>query len=369
MKPTLHVVGLPHTQTIVETMTVCAFTQKLVKFCEMMTDVGYPIIVYSGEHNEAVCVEHVPCFTDEQQLEWYGPHDPATLPMRATWNSTDQCWQEMNTAVIAAMRERVKEGDLILLLAGLAQKPIHDAFGTFIRAEWAVGYEGVFSDFRCYESLAWKHYLWGKYGVQDGRFYDTVIPNFFRPEDFTVQETKEDYLLFVGRVTLRKGPHIALDIAKRTGRKLLVGGAGVTDWGPGRVVGDHVTLEGPVEYLGVLGVKERNEAMGKAFALVCPTLYIEPFGAVAVEAMLCGTPAVSVPWGAFTETIEEGVTGYTFTTLPEAVAKMNDLHYVPKRVRWVTLQRYSLDVCGPQYDRWFNNLSGLSSGGWYGEED
>jgi glycosyltransferase involved in cell wall biosynthesis len=367
VKPTLHLIGLPHTQTVVEGMTVCAFTSKLVKFAEMMTALGYPIIVYSGEHNDAHCIEHVPCFTDEQQREWYGDHDPNLLPMIATWNSTDPCWVEMNTAVTAAIRERVAARDIILLLAGRAQKPIGDAFPGHIRCEWAVGYEGAYLPYLCFESLAWKHYLWGKWGVQDGRWYDTVIPNFFRPQDFQLRKSKSDDLLFVGRVIQRKGPQIALEVAKRAGRKLLVAGAGVAEATPGRIVTQEGwALEGDVEYLGVLGVKDRNLAMGRAYALLCPTTYIEPFGAVAVEAMLCGTPAISVPWGAFSETIVEGVTGYTFQTLQEgadavkAAGKLN-----PTVVRSKTLARYSLRACGPMYDRWFGNLSDLRRAGWY----
>lgn len=368
MKPTLHLVGLPHTQTVVEAMTVCAFTQKVVKFGEMMTALGYRVIVYSGEHNDTVCAEHVPCFTDEQQRRWYGEHDPNLLPMVATWNAADPPWTEMNAEVVRQMRSRVEPHDIVLLLAGLAQQKIHDEFPGNIRAEWAVGYEGCFADYRCYESLAWKHYLWGKQGVQDGRFYDAVIPNYFRPGDFAVADAKEDYLLFVGRVIQRKGPHIALEIAKRAGRRLLVGGAGVKESSPGRILTQEgQVLEGPVEYIGVLGVEERNEAMGKAAALLCPTTYIEPFGAVAVEAQLCGTPAISVPWGAYSETILDGVTGFHFSTVPEGVRAVERLdEFDPVKVRWQALRRYSLDAVGPLYDTWFENLSGLWDGGWYG---
>lgn len=367
----LHLVGLPHTQLVKETMTVCAFTSKAEKFCEMMDGLGYGIITYWGDqYDEAILkhlVEHVPCFTTDQQRQWYGDHDPNLLPMVATWNAEDPQWQTMNANVINAMRSRIEPDDLILLLAGWAQKPIADAFPGHLMAEWAAGYEGWFSPYTCFESYAWKHYCYGQRSIGDGRFYDTVIPNFFRPADFSLAETKDDYLLFVGRVTLRKGPHIAAEIAKAAGRRLLVGGAGVTEHGPGFIQGDAVRLEGDhLEYMGVLGVQERNELMGKAHALLCPTTYIEPFGAVAVEAQLTGTPAISVPWGAFTETIIPGHTGYLFSTLHEGVQAVEAVGELdPRTIQAAALARYSLESVGPRYDRWFKQIAGLRREGWY----
>src|SRR5262249_42591409 len=154
-----------------------------------------------GEHNETECSEHVVVYTDEQQRAWYGEHDPVLIPMRATWNATDEHWRTMNDNVIEEIAKRVQPRDLILILAGWAQKPIADAFPNNISCEWAAGYEGICTPYVCFESNAWMHYLYGKNSIGQGRFYDTIIPNYFRPEDFSYGDDREDYLLFVGRVT------------------------------------------------------------------------------------------------------------------------------------------------------------------------
>ncbi len=148
---------------------------------------------------------------------------------------------------------------------------------------------------------------------------------------------------------------------------MLVAGSGVTNVQKGRIVGDQVELVGDhCEYVGVVGVKERNELMGKAHAILVPTTYIEPFGAVAVEAQLCGTPAIASDWGAFGETIREGVTGYRFRTLAQAVEAVEFAGMLePERIRKYALAGYSLEVIGPMYQEWFERLQSLWGEGWY----
>ena len=367
----LHMLGLPHTQTVVEEMTVCAFTMKLVKFCEMMQPPHYDVFLYSGEANEAPVTEHIPVFTDEQQRRWYGDHDPNLLPTVAVWDNTKPMWVEMNHRCIAEISQRIQPGDLILPLAGLAQKPVTDAFPGNRVAEWAAGYDGIYASHVCFESYAWMSYLYGRYFSTDsggqGRFYDTVIPNFFRPSDFEVAYPKEDFLLFVGRFTQMKGPHIAAEIAKASGRHLVIAGSGVRHASEGVVVAEEgFKLEGDIEYVGVADVATRNELMAKAHAIIVPTLYIEPFGAVAVEAQLCGTPAITTDWGAFPETVEAGVGGFRFRTLLEGVRAVDACAALnPSAIKQNALARWSLEAIAPMYDRWLHHITDLDHEGWY----
>lgn len=363
----LHLVGLPHSQTTAE-FVVCAFTQKLIKFVEMMEPLGHECVVYSGDENDAPASEHVQLYTRAEQEEWYGAFDANVLPAIASFDPDERPWQLMNARAVAAILERADQTDPVLLLGGLAQKPIADALPKMLVAEWAAGYDGWFSERVCFESYAWQSYCYGKRCLQTGRWYDTVIPNFFRPHDFAVDpEAPRDYLLYVGRMFANKGILVARDVARAAGLPLVLAGSGAVSYEGRRLVTDGGCELDDVEYVGPVGALERNRLMAGARALLALSLYVEPFGAAAVEAQLCGTPAITTDWGAYPETVVDGVTGWRVHDLSEGVQAVDQArHLDPHAVRDAALDRYSLEAVGPRYDAWLRRLTDLWDGGWYG---
>lgn len=369
----LHLVSLPHAH-VSRDVTVCAFTTKTAKFLTMMTDRGWDITLYGGELSQVdKGVELVKLYTDEEQRSWYGDHDPNTLPIVAgAWNASDFSYRTINARAIGEIGVRYQSGDIVLLTGGLAMKPIFEGLPGTLAVEWAAGYSGVmFSDrsmartpFVCFESNSWRHYMYGKWGIEDGRFFDTVIPNFFAPEEWSLHKKKDNYLCFVGRMIARKGPHIAAAIAKELKMPIIFAGSGVANASDGLIeCMDGTKLTGDVHYAGTVGVKERNELMGNAKALLVPTTYLEPFGAVAVEGPLCGTPAVSTDWGAFVDTVPDKL---RFNTLAGGVAAVKRaMKLDPKAVRKDALSRFSLEAVAPKYEEWFHRLSKLWGRGWY----
>lgn len=369
MKPTLHLVGLPYSQTTGEWQQ-CAFTSKLVKFAKMMKGLGWPVVVYSGERNEADCDEHVAVVTDDDQLAWYGGPDSQGLIRADRFVSTDRPWVLMNASVVQEVGRRAAPGDIVCLSAGDCQRLIRDALPGLRVVEYAVGYQGFFADHACYETQAWMHHLYGRAGFSGGRSGDAVIPTMFELDEFPANEP-EDYLLFVGRLVhnngLNKGLGLASAIARESGRKLVIAGAGADSWKPGKktkngwrpacLVADGKRFDGDhLEYIGVLGA-DRGEIMSKAYGLLAPTTYIEPFGGAAVEAMLCGTPVIASDWGAFTETVDDG-SGFRFRTIEEGAAAVDRLGELDRAaVRARARARYSFAAVGPQYERWFGRIA------------
>lgn len=369
----LHVIGLPWTETTHEMLT-CAYTAKVVKFGKMMTDLGHEVILYSGEENEAVCAEHVPLITREERIGWFGEHDQNSVWGHVTWDPNSAPWRTMNARATAEIMARAEQRDIICLIAGQAQLPVVNALPNLTACEPFVGYKGIIGGrVHCaFESHVWRHYIHGARTAtgdatyDDGRFYDAVIPNYFDPDQFDVGLEPDDYLLFLGRVSARKNPHVAAMIAQELGMRLVVAGPGVSDVQPGRIVADGCVLEADdLVYAGVADVATRRALLSNAKALLMPTAFLEPFGGVAVEAMLSGTPAVTTDWGAFTETVQPGLSGYRFHTLAEGCQATLDACELDRAaIADYAFNRYSLEAVGPQFDRWFRQLDGLWDGGW-----
>lgn len=356
----LHLIGFPHTVMGDDSFSTCAYTAKVTKFAKMGWD---DLIVYATEGSDVSGATLVECLSNNQRKRIFGINNPKKPP---EW-PTDEQWSLFNERATLEVANRSEPGDLILLAGGWSQASIAIANPHLIACEPGVGYEGVWASFAAYESYAWQHHVYGKKGW-DGRWFDRVIPNYFDLKEFpVVSDGTGDHLLFVGRVVQRKGLQAAMDIATACEMPLKVAGPGPTKWRKGKFIeAPEVTIRGNVEYLGVLGPKERNEAMAKAAVVLAPTVYVEPFGGVAVEAMLSGTPVVATDWGAFTETVKNGVTGFRFRTLQEAYEGVCEaMEMPPKMIRSYAEQNYSLSAVKPQFENWFSALETLTKKGWY----
>lgn len=322
------------------------------------------LIVYGTEESKVDSGELVVCLTDAERVRTFGP-DNFLVPPK--WPS-DEEWRRFNAVAAKEVAVRSEPGDLLLLAAGCSQALVAETNPHLIACEPGVGYEGVWAPHAAFESYAWQHYVYGQRGW-DGRFFDRVIPNYFDVhQDFPhLNDRSGEHLLYVGRVVARKGLQAAADIAAATGRTLYVAGPGPTDWKDGSYISaPEVTIHGDVHYLGVLGVKERAREMANAYALLAPTSYVEPFGGVAVEAMMCGTPVIATDWGAFPETVENNVSGFRFRTLAEAVRAVEDARdLIPCGIRSYAEKRYSLKAVKPLFEEWFDALRTLNRKGWY----
>lgn len=354
----VHLVALPHTQ-VSPKFAGCAYTAKIYKWCKMMQHIC-EIYLYAPAGPPVEGAKLIPCTTVNQRLVTFGPDDPTRLP---AW-PTDEQSALFNSNAAALIKVYAEPHDLVLLSGGWTHRFIKDALPEMLCVEPGVGYEGILTNFCAFESAAWRHTVYAKKNINDGRWFDTVIPNYFDPAEFPkLNKGNGKYLLFLGRLIERKGPHIASEIARASGLPLYVAGAG------GKQVGTTIEGSGVVvkdaKYLGPVGVEDRAELLAGARALLVPTTYIEPFGGVAVEAMFAGTPAITTDWGAFPETVQHGVSGFRFSTLKEGVQAVENVDQLdPEMIRLYARNNYSMDAVAPQFERWFNNLNTLWKSGW-----
>lgn len=370
-KFTFHVVGLPHTK-INKDFLPCAYTQKVLNFCKMMKSLGHTVYMYGGEGSDPqYATEFVSVISDAEQQEFFGHTDWRKDFFSIDWDQNLPYWKLMNDNVVKEMTTRIAPTDFICVIGGNCQQPITLAFQKNLAVEFGVGYKGIFTPHRVFESYAWMHHVYGLNAIENGGYFDCVIPNFFDPADFPFAEDSEredDYFLFVGRMIARKGVHVAAEVCGRKGAKLKLAGQGIVIQDDGSLKAKEFELPANpnFEYLGTVDVKQRGELMSKAKALFVPTQYIGPFEGVHIEAMLCGIPVITTDWGVFAETVSNGFNGYRTRTVGEMEWAMDNVDKLDRKaIRQWAQDNFSIDRVRYQYQAYFEQLFELWKTGWY----
>ena len=137
------------------------------------------------------------------------------------------------------------------------------------------------------------------------------IPNGLDLSLYPMDGARDDYLLFLGRMTADKGAHRAVEVAKKAGVPLLL--AGKNREPAERAYFDECVKphlrEGMIEYVGEVSHEEKVRLLQKARATLFPIDWEEPFGLVMIESMACGTPVLATRRGSVPEVIDDGQTG------------------------------------------------------------
>ena len=143
----------------------------------------------------------------------------------------------------------------------------------------------------------------------------TIIHNGLTLDRAPFVEKPSDALCFVGRVDPEKGIVEALEIARRTGRRLRIAAKVGTlrhqiDYDE-QVFKPALRKAGRnVEYLGELEPHDRDKLFADSAATLMPGAWPEPFGLVCIESLACGTPVLARRVGGLPEIIREGVDGF-----------------------------------------------------------
>jgi len=368
---TLHVVGQAYLPSRREPAG-CAYSTLIASFCRMMAREGVKVVHYGCEGSEVGGAEHVTVLSEEERAGFFGKIDAQAL-YRPRFRIDDPAWIAHNGRASWLIGKAAYDGDIVGYSAGSAEAPIAKHLGRRVfNTEIIIGHRGAFAEYRVYPSYAWAHVYAGREDDPDGKYYDTVIPHWFDADMFpspeSVVEEHDDYLLFMARVIPRKGLLIAVEVARALNCRLLVCGAGGSSPRPGALIeaGKNLYEHPGLEYLGFVDHRRRVELFSRARAFLAPTIYHEPFGLTAIEAQACGCPVVATDWGAFTETVEPGVSGFRARTLKQFVDGVKLCEALSRRqIAERAHRKYESAVVAPMYVSYFETLQTLRGKGWY----
>ena len=150
---------------------------------------------------------------------------------------------------------------------------------------------------------------------------------------------RQDYLLYLSRMSVEKGPHLAIEIARRLGMRLVMAGNVNTPDIPffREQVEPHIDGD-LIQYVGEADQAEKRRLLSEARCLVAPVTWAEPFGLFMAEAMACGTPVIALRKGSTPEVVRHGETGFVVDSVEEmadAVANLGKIDPAACRARVV----------------------------------
>lgn len=175
-------------------------------------------------------------------------------------------------------------------------------------------------------------------------------------KSFHFNEKPQDYLLFLSRLHRDKGVKEAIEVAKKTGRKLRIAG----------FIADQAYFEKEVQpyidneqiiYEGHVDPEFKKELLSNACALLHMINYDEAFGIGIVEAMASGTPVIAMNRGSMPELIQDGETGFLVNSVDEAAEAVQKLDTISrKHCRESVEKRFSVDRMVDDYIKVYETI-------------
>jgi glycosyltransferase involved in cell wall biosynthesis len=140
------------------------------------------------------------------------------------------------------------------------------------------------------------------------------------------------YVVCLGRLTRNKGPHVAIEVARRVGIKLVLGGnlpnePGAKDYFETEI-NPHLGPE--CKWIGPYDNAARAKLLSGATALLFPIHWMEPFGSVMIEALACGVPVIASRTASTPEVITHGKTGYLCDSVEEMVTAVHRIKEISR---------------------------------------
>jgi glycosyltransferase involved in cell wall biosynthesis len=176
---------------------------------------------------------------------------------------------------------------------------------------------------------------------------------------YPLQDGGKD-LIFLGRIHQDKGVHLAIEVAQRTGLRLLIAG----------IIQDRTYFREQVEphlneairYIGPVDIAGKNGLFAQARALLHLNTIPERFGLVLAEANAAGVPVIAMNLGSCREVIDHGRTGFLVDDTGGAVVALEHVGEIDRDTcRQRVQQNFSIDTMVAGYEAVYRKIFELET--------
>ncbi|HLI05004.1 MAG TPA: glycosyltransferase family 4 protein [Ktedonobacteraceae bacterium] len=189
-----------------------------------------------------------------------------------------------------------------------------------------------------------------------------VVHNGIDVDQYRARRTKRgDFWVWLGRFVPEKGPHLAIEAAKKADVSLVL--AGTIDRHVKSALSYFQEQIKPqidneqIKYVGPVNMRQKVRLLSSAYGFLNPIRWEEPFGMVMIEAMACGCPVISFDRGAVPEIVENGKNGFLVHNVAEMIEHIGRIDEIDRDgLRPYVEQNFSAQAMAEKYVKLYEKV-------------
>ena len=165
-----------------------------------------------------------------------------------------------------------------------------------------------------------------------------------------------DKLVHYGRIHADKGTHLAIEVAKKCGRDLIIAGIIQDQEYFDNLLRPHIN-DTSIKFIGPVNPVQRDALLKEAYAVVHLNTIPERFGLVMAESMAAGVPVIAMDLGSCREVIADGQTGFLVNNVNEAVEAVGKIERIErKKCRRHVEENFTIDRMVSNYEKVYEEI-------------
>jgi len=186
--------------------------------------------------------------------------------------------------------------------------------------------------------------------------YLATVYNGIDLSNLTFRESPGDKLVHYGRIHMDKGTHLAVELAKKCGKDLIIAGIIQDQRYFDELVKPHIN-DSSIKFIGPVNPAQRDALLAEAYAVIHLNTIPERFGLVMAESMAAGVPVIAMDLGSCREVIADGRTGYLVNNVDEAVQAVEKIDSIDrKQCRRRVEENFTIDRMVSNYEKVYSEI-------------